>query len=193
MSAELMRLLANILRVGVVAEVSPKTWRVRVKSGELLTDWLRWNTQRAGAFKVWIPPSIGEQVWLGCLGGNPETAVIIGSLYSDENPAPGSSLQEIVITAPDGARFRYDAAASALEAVGMKTAQVSAATRITLDTPEVICTNKLTTGTLEVQEGGEMRGNIAHSGGAFTSNGVQVDDHEHGGVQRGGSWTEGTR
>ncbi|WP_291968809.1 phage baseplate assembly protein V [Candidatus Symbiopectobacterium sp.] len=193
MSAELMRLLANILRVGVVAEVNPKTWCVRVKSGELLTDWLRWNTPRAGAFKVWIPPAIGEQVWLGCLGGNPETAVIIGSLYSDENPAPGSSLQEIVITAPDGARFRYDAAASALEAVGMKTARVSAKTRITLDTPEVICTNKLTTGTLEVQKGGKMSGNIAHSGGAFTSNGVQIDNHGHGGVQRGGSWTEGTQ
>ncbi|MBG6247344.1 MULTISPECIES: phage baseplate assembly protein V [Symbiopectobacterium] len=180
MSAELMRLLANILRVGVVAEVNPKTWRVRVKSGELLTDWLRWNTQRAGAFKVWIPPEVGEQVWLGCLGGNPETAVIIGSLYSDENPAPGSSLQEMVITALDGARFRYDAAAGALEAVGMKTARVSAETRILLDTPEV-------------QKGGEMHGNIAHSGGAFTSNGVQIDDHDHGAVQRGGSWTEGTK
>lgn len=48
----------------------------------------------------------------------------------------------------------------------MKTARVSAETRITLDTPEVICTNKLTTGTLEVQKGGEMRGNIEHSGGA---------------------------
>lgn len=193
MSAELMRLLANILRVGVVAEVNPITWRVRVKRGELVTDWLRWNTQRAGAFKVWIPPAVGEQVWLGCLGGNPETAVIIGSLYSDENPAPGSSLQEIVITAPDFAHFRYDAAAGALEAVGMKTAQVSAQTRITLDTPEVICTNKLTTGTLEVQKGGKMSGNIAHSGGAFTSNGVQIDDHDHGAVQHGGSWTEGTR
>ncbi|MGG2143454.1 phage baseplate assembly protein V [Symbiopectobacterium sp. RP] len=193
MSAELMRLLANILRVGVVAEVNPDTWRVRVKSGELVTDWLRWNTQRAGAFRVWNPPAVGEQVWLGCLGGNPETAVIIGSLYSDEHPAPGSSLQEIVITAPDGARFRYDAAPGALEAVGMKTARVSAKTRITLDTPEVICTNRLTTGSLEVQKGGKMHGNIAHSGGAFTSNGVQIDHHGHGAVQHGGSWTEGTR
>ncbi|EBS4325741.1 phage baseplate assembly protein V, partial [Salmonella enterica subsp. enterica serovar Richmond] len=29
--------------------------------------------------------------------------------------------------------------------------------------------------------------------GTFKSNGVQVDDHGHGGVQRGGSWTEDTR
>ncbi|EFK00194.1 hypothetical protein HMPREF9548_05121, partial [Escherichia coli MS 182-1] len=31
---------------------------------------------------------------------------------------------------------------------------VKASTRVTLDTPEVVCTNKLTTGTLEVQKGG---------------------------------------
>jgi phage baseplate assembly protein V len=69
---------------------------------------------------------------------------------------------------------------------------VKAATRITLDTPEVVCTNKLITGTLEVQKGGTMR-NITHTGGKLTSNGVQVDDLDHGGVERGGSWTEGIK
>lgn len=68
---------------------------------------------------------------------------------------------------------------------------MKATARITLDTPEVVCTNKLTTGTLEVQKGGKMTGNIEHTGGKLTSNGVQVDDHDHGGVERGGSWTEG--
>lgn len=38
-----------------------------------------------------------------------------------------------------------------------------------------------------------MHGTIEHSGGAFTSNGVQIDDHDHGAVLRDGSWTEGTR
>ena len=64
--------------------------------------------------------------------------------------------------------------------------------KIPLDTPEVVCTNKLTTGSIEVQKGGKMRGTIEHEG-KFTSNGVQVDDHGHGGVERGGSWTEGTK
>lgn len=68
---------------------------------------------------------------------------------------------------------------------------VKASTRITLDTPEVVCTNKLTTGTLEVQNGGKMTVNIEHTGGKLTSNGVQVDDHAHGNVQSGGSWTKG--
>lgn len=63
-------------------------WRVRVQSGELETTWLRWNAQRAGAFKVWVPPSIGEQVWFLCTGGNTDVAFIGGSLYSDDNPAP---------------------------------------------------------------------------------------------------------
>jgi phage baseplate assembly protein gpV len=60
---------------------------------------------------------------------------------------------------------------------------VKASTRITLDTPEVVCTNKLTTGTLEVQKGGKMSGNIEHTGGTLKSNGVQVDNHAHGNVR----------
>ncbi|GAB7197791.1 phage baseplate assembly protein V [Dickeya oryzae] len=193
MSAELMRLLENLLRVGVVTAVDPESWQVRVKSGELLTDWLRWNTSRAGAFNVWFPPAVGEQVLLGCLGGNPETAVIIGSLFSEAHPAPGNSLKEIVITAPDGARFRYDAVAGALEATGMKTVNVVAAVSVTLKTPVVECTQHLKARTVEITHGGTLAGNVAHSGGAMTSNGVQVDSHRHGGIQPGGSWTSGTQ
>ena len=44
-----------------------------------------------------------------------------------------------------------------------------------------------------VYENGVMAGNIEHSGGKFTSNGVQVDNHAHGSVQSGGSWTKGTQ
>ncbi|STG54075.1 baseplate assembly protein V [Escherichia coli] len=103
-----------------------------------------------------------------CIGGNPETAIIIGSLWSDDIPAPGSTLKEIIMTAPDGAVFRYDADAGALEVKGIKTASIQADTRITLDTSEVVCTRKLITATLEVQNGGEMRGSISHSGGSLT-------------------------
>jgi phage baseplate assembly protein V len=77
------------------------------------------DAQRAGAFKVWVPPSIGEQVWFLCLGGNTDVAFIGGSLYSDDNPAPGASRNEMVVTAPDGATFRYDAEAGALQVKGI--------------------------------------------------------------------------
>ncbi len=191
--AELIRLLENIARTGTVTEIDEKKWRVRVQSGGLETAWLRWTAQRAGAFKIWVPPSIGEQVWFLCLGGNTDVAFIGGSLYSDDNPAPGTSRNEMVVTAPDGAKFRYDAEAGALQVKGIKSAVVEASVKITLDTPEVECTNLLTTKNLNVTEGGEMHGDVTHTGGAFTSNGVQVDDHNHGEVERGGDWTVGIK
>ncbi|WP_368754748.1 phage baseplate assembly protein V [Klebsiella pneumoniae] len=191
--AGLLRLLENIARTGTVTEIDEGKWRVRVQSGELETTWLRWNAQRAGAFKVWVPPSIGEQVWLLCLGGNTDVAFIGGSLYSDDNPAPGASRNEMVVTAPDGATFLYDAEAGALQVKGIQSVVVEASAKITLDTPEVECTNLLTTKNLNVTEGGEMHGDFNHTGGAFKSNGVQVDDHNHGEVERGGSWTVGTK
>lgn len=195
MNAELMRLLENILRQGVVEQISADKQAVRVRSGRLLTTWIRWNVTRAGAFSIWLPPSIGEQVWIGCPGGNPENAFVIGSAYSADNPATGSSLLEISITAPDGARLHYDAAADAgaLAVTGIKTAHIQAETRVTLDAPEVVCTEKLKARTFELTHGGTMAGDVTHSNGALTSNGVQVDSHCHGRVQTGGSWTEGTR
>ncbi|EPY9639123.1 phage baseplate assembly protein V [Klebsiella pneumoniae] len=191
--AELIRLLENIARTGTVTEIDEGKWRVRVQSGELETTWLRWNAQRAGAFKVWVPPSIGEQVWFLCLGGNTDVAFIGGSLYSDDNPAPGATRNEMVVTAPDGAKFRYDAEAGALQVQGIKSAVIEASVIVTLDTPEVNCTNLLRAKKLDITEGGNMRGNFSHTGGKFKSNGVQMDDHNHGAVERGGSWTEGTR
>lgn len=49
MNAELMRLLENILRQGVVEQISADKKAVRVRSGRLLTTWIRWNvTPRRG-------------------------------------------------------------------------------------------------------------------------------------------------
>lgn len=119
-------------------------------------------------------------------GGNclhwrqPETAMIIGSLWRMPCPAPGKSLKEIVISAPDGAVFRC-ADAGALSASGMKMATLQArSVSVTLDTPVVECTNLLRTATLDVTKGGKMSGNITHSGGNFTSNGITVHTHKHG-------------
>lgn len=174
----------------------------------MTTDWLNWLTRRAGRSRDWWAPSIGEQVLILSIGGELDTAFVLPSIYSDDNPAPSASADALHISFPDGAVIEYETENGALTVSGIKTADVTAyesitATvrlvlvkadiRITLDTPEVVCTNKLTTGTLEVQKGGTMHGTIEHSGGAFTSNGVQIDDHDHGAVLRGGSWTEGTR
>ena len=64
------------------------------------------------------------------------------------------------------------------------------ADKIILDAPEVVCTNKLSTGTLEVKGGGKMTGSIQHTGGEFSSNGIVLDKHTHGGVQNGSGNTD---
>ena len=97
-------------------------------------------------------------------------------------------------------RTWYEPETSALTVSGIKTASVTASdsvtatvpvvmvkasTRITLDTPEVVCTNRLITGTLEVQKGGTMRGNIEHTGGELSSNGKVLHTHKHPGDSGG--------
>lgn len=205
---ELARAIRNLIRSGVVTEVDTVQGLCRVQSGGIQTTWLNWLTTRAGRSRTWWAPSVGEQVLLLAIGGELDTAFVLPGIFSDDNPAPSASADAWHVTFPDGAVIEYEPETGALTVSGIKTADVTASdsitatvpvvlvkaeTRITLDTPEVVCTNKLTTGTIEVQKGGTMRGNIEHTDGTFKSNGVQVDDHGHGGVQKGASWTEGTK
>lgn len=205
---ELARAIRNLIRSGVVTEVDIVQGLCRVQSGGIQTTWLNWLTTRAGRSRTWWAPSVGEQVLLLAIGGELDTAFVLPGIYSDDNPAPSASSDAWLVEFPDGAVMSYEPETGALTVTGIKTADVTASdsvavsvpvvlikadTRVTLDTPEVVCTNKLTTGMLEVKQGGKMSGNIEHSGGAFTSNGVQVDKHGHGGIRRGDEWTEGTQ
>ena len=205
---ELARAIRNLIRSGVVTEVDTSQGLCRVQSGGIQTTWLNWLTTRAGRSRTWWAPSMGEQVLLLAIRGELDTAFVLPGIFSDDNPAPSASADAWHVAFPDGAVIEYEPETSALTVSGIKTANVTASgsitvtvpvvlvkaeTRITLDTPEVVCTNKLTTGTLEVQKGGTMRGNIEHTGGRFTSNGVQADDHDHGGVKRGDERTVGTK
>ena len=205
---EIARAIRNLIRTGIVTDVDLDEGLCRVQTGGMQTTWLNWLTGRAGRSRVWWAPSVGEQVLLLALGGELDTAFVLPGIFSDDHPAPSTSPDALHVSFPDGAVIEYEPESGALTVSGIKTADVTASdsitatvpvvlvkaeTRITLDTPEVVCTNKLTTGTLEVKQGGKMTGNIEHTGGIFTSNGVQVDDHDHGGIERGGSWTEGTK
>lgn len=205
---DMQRLLRNLIRTGVIVEVDLDDGRCRVQTGGIVTDWLQWLTTRAGRSRTWWAPSVGEQVLLLAVGGELDTAFVLPGIFSDDHPAPSASADALHIDFPDGAVIEYEPETGALTASGIKTADVTASdsitatvplvmvkaeTRITLDTPEVVCTNKLTAATLEVTKGGKMSGDIEHTGGTFKSNGVALDKHGHGGIQRGNDWTEGTK
>jgi len=143
---------------------------------------------------------VGEQVIILAVGGELDTAFVLPAIFSDDYPAPSVSADALHIAFPDGAVIEYEPETSALTVSGIKTADIRASesitatvpmvlvradTRITLDTPEVVCTNKLITGSIEVQKGGTMKGNIEHSGGNLSSNGKVLHTHKHPGDSGG--------
>lgn len=207
---DIARAIRNLIRAGIVIDVDTVEGLCRVQTSGMQTTWLNWLTSRAGRSRVWWAPSVGEQVLILAIGGELDTAFVLPGIFCDDHPAPSASPDAFHIAFPDGAVIEYEPDSGSLTVSGIKTADVTASesitatvpvvlvlvkaeTRITLDTPELVCTNKLITGTLEVQKGGTMKGNIKHSGGKFTSNGVQADDHDHGGVKRGDDRTVDTK
>lgn len=197
---ELARTLRNMIRTGVIVETDLDAGRCRVQTGGIQTDWLQWLTQRAGRSRTWWAPSVDEQVMILAVGGELDTAFVLPAIFSDDYPAPSASADALHIAFPDGAVIEYEPDTGALTVSGIKTADITASetltatvplvlvkadTRITLDTPEVVCTNKLITGSIEVQKGGTMKGDIEHSGGSLSSNGKVLHTHKHPGDSGG--------
>lgn len=202
---ELERLISNLLRVGVVEEVDNKKLVCRVRTGEILTDWIRWGADRAGAGRSWWAPVAGEQVLMGAVGGELTTAFVLCSLYSGANGAPSHSAQAMHKTFSDGAVIEYEPETGELTVTGIQKAIVNAAAEInatapnvtvaasvqvTFNTPKVVCSDNLTCATLNVEKGGEMTGNFNHKNGSIKSNGVTLHTHKHSGVERGNSDTD---
>jgi len=202
---DIQRLVRNLIRIGTVSEVDLDRGRCRVATGGNLTDWLNWLSGRAGGARTWWAPSVGEQVLVLSLGGELDTAFVLPGIFSDANPAPSASAQAAHITFPDGAVIEYEPAVGSLKAIGIKSATIDATeqvnvtapaitcratSKITLDAPEVECTQLLTTGTIAIRQGGSMTGDLNHSGGSISSNGIVVHTHTHGGVQNGGGQTD---
>lgn len=205
MSADIRRLINNLIRVGVVTAVDAQKG-CRVQTGDLETNWLNWITLRAGQTRTMNAPSVGEQVIILSIGGELTTAFVLTGIFSNEYAEPTDSLTADHRTYSDGAVIEYEPATGHLKAVGVTLATleasehiqataprvtVNASEQIQLNTPTVICSHNLTCATLNVTEGGKMTGNITHTSGEFSSNGVVIDKHDHGGVQRGGSRTDG--
>ncbi|QCR37048.1 phage baseplate assembly protein V [Nissabacter sp. SGAir0207] len=188
--SDTQRLLRNLIRIGTVAAVDVKAGLCRVETGGNLTTWLHWLTSRAGQVRTWHAPSVGEQVLVLALGGELDTAFVLPGIFSDQFPAPSASADAVHLSFPDGAVIEYEPETGALRAEGIQSGLIKAATKITLDTPEVECTQHLKAASLEVTQGGTLTGSITHRGGTFSSNGIVLDTHTHGGVERGGNQTD---
>lgn len=180
---DLARLIQNLIRIGTVVDVDYAAPAVRVRTGELTTNWLKWAEIRAGQTTDWDPPTIDEQVVLLSPGGDLSGAIVIRGLGSDLIPPPSNNKNKTVRNYPDGAHVEYDHSASDMRISGIKTLLITASDSITFQAPNL---NLLFSNTA-------ITGEIIHSGGNLTSNGVTVHTHVHGGVISGGSDTQGPK
>lgn len=109
-AGELDRRLANVVRIGKIAELDEANARVKVELGDVKTDWLPWASVRAGGDRSWTAPEVGEQVMLIAPSGELAAAVVMGSVPQDSHPAPASSKDHTRYQWSDGAFQDYDRA-----------------------------------------------------------------------------------
>lgn len=84
--AETDRRLGDMLRYGVVCEVTD--WHCRVKIDEgFETDWIAMPMIRCGAVRIWAPFTVGEEVSLVCPDGDIAAATIHASHAGATYPA----------------------------------------------------------------------------------------------------------
>ncbi|MEK6305804.1 MAG: phage baseplate assembly protein V [Pantoea dispersa] len=202
---EILRLITNLIRTGIVSEVDKVNWLCRVKTGDLETNWINWLTLRAGNTRTWWKPSVGEQVVLLSLGGNLETAFALPAIYSEAFPPPDYSEDGTTTVFKDGGWFQYEPESGQLLIRNIKSVLIEASDKIELNTaqfvvnaeqtrlnsPTLITGDTAIHGGTVLNGGAKINGDVTQGGGQMSSNGVVVDDHDHGGVQRGGSRTDG--
>lgn len=130
--AELLRLIHNLIRLGTIDQVDHQAVRVRVKSGENLTGWLRWMSFRAGTTRDWDPPTVGEQVIIFSPGGDLAAGIVLTGLNSDSHAAPTNDPAVWYREFPDGAVVQYNHESSELTLTLPGNATMTAPEGITL-------------------------------------------------------------
>lgn len=170
--AEISRRLDSLLLPGVIAAVDHAAARCRVRSGELLSAWLPWFSNRAGELREWSPPTIGEQCLVLSPGGDPACGFVLLGLFSQANPAPASAPALYLQTFADGASLSYDHEQHhfVCELPAGATVQLTAPGGVTIVGDITI------TGTVTVSDD-------------VIAAGVSLVEHRHGGVQGGSSTT----
>lgn len=184
--AELRRRLDNLIRPGTIYAVDQAKARCRVKTGELLTDWLPWFAHRAGALRDWNPPSLNEQCLVFSPSGEMGAGFVLVGVNSAAFPAPASSETEHSQTYADGTVIAYDRASHTL------TATLTAGGSAVLSAPGGVLINGNVTiqGAVSVSDGATITGTVTASQDVVAA-GISLTSHTHGGVQGGNSSTGG--
>ncbi|ATO57132.1 phage baseplate assembly protein V [Bartonella sp. 1-1C] len=104
---DLKRRVANMVMIGTISHADHKNARYRVKSGNLISDWMPDTQARAGKTCSYEGRDIGEQVVVVSSSGDLSQGVIIGSLHTDANQAANKGNIHKTLY-PDGTIIEYD-------------------------------------------------------------------------------------
>ena len=132
---DMERRIASMIRYGKIIEVNHSTKKVRIKSGEIETDWLRWPAGSANSRKrLWNPPTVGEQVCMLAPTGDLRQATFIPGMYQDDYDAPSDDPDEDLAEYSDGAVIGYNVSTHKL------TANLQSDTRLIMDRTSIKAT-----------------------------------------------------
>lgn len=156
------RLIGNLMRLGTIDSIDLAQGTVRVRVGEIVTGDIPFAAPRAGAVRIWAPPSIGEQVLLFCPEGDIEAGIILGALFCDAHPAPTAD-GTYLVDFGDGTRLAYDSEARRLSITVAGAAEISAPDGLTINADvqlngKVDATGKITSAEDVVAAGKSLTG-----------------------------------
>lgn len=168
-----------LLRIARVASVDLANATVTLDLGGVRSAPIPMASSRAGATRIWSPPSVGEQVLLACPGGDIEAAVVLAAIPQSDFPQAGDSLREL-IAFDDGAVLAYDPVAQHcdIDLPAGATLEIRADGGVTISGDVSVDGIIQATGSVEAQ-------------GDVTGSGISLAGHVHPGVQSGSSTTAG--
>lgn len=171
---DLENMAGDLLRLGRIASVDLANHSCTVETGDITTGPLPWFTPRAGALRIWSPPTVGEQCLLLSAEGDTENGLVLLGLYSDAFPAPSDQDGLFLLEFDDGTRISYDRDAGELDVTlaGAGKAKIVAPGGLTLDC-DVTVNGKLT------------------ASDDVVAAGISLKSHKHSGVAAGGAQSAG--
>lgn len=166
--AELRRRLDNMIRPGTIYAVDHVRTRCRVKTGNIITGWLRYFVDRAGSVRRHSAPTLGEQCVVLSPSGEMAAGFVLIGINCDQFLSPSDNPDLNSTTYADGTWIGYDMGSKDLTVI------MTEGGRIVLEAPAGV---KLT-GNLDID------GKVTSSGDVVAG-GISVMNHKTTGVTPG--------
>ena len=173
--SELDRRLANMIRIGTVAEVDHVAHKLKIKLGDIITAWRPQPAEVGKNYIKWHPVRLGQQVIVASPSGDLAQCVVVGMLYLNSTPPPSGGENRDVIEFIDGTRVVYDSAAKHLSATLPPTGTVT----ISADGGVKIKGDVTIEGGLTTTKPCQMTGDLTIIYGDIKADDISLKDHRH--------------